>query len=151
VTPQRQLIEHAPENGLWGDCQRTCVAAILDMDVADVPHFCDAPHYPKGHPEHWQARQDQWLAERGLATFIVAYSGDTATFEQVMEWTSKQSPTVPCIVAGTSSRGCNHVVVVVNGEIVCDPSGSGIIGPTKENTWEVSCIARASKEDNGGE
>jgi hypothetical protein len=143
----RQLIDHNPAEGQWGDCQRTCVAAILGMNAEDVPHFCDAPHYPQGHDEHWQARQDRWLAARGLGTMIVAYSGDTATLEDVLTWTSRQSPQVPMILAGTSKLGCNHVVVVLNGEIVCDPSGNGIGGPTKENTWEVSCLAFAPSAD----
>lgn len=136
---QRQLITHKPSAGLWGDCQRTCVAAILDLDAADVPHFCDAPHGAVGTPDHWQARQDAWLAERGLSTMSVAYAG-SCELEQVLEWTSRQSPTVPMILAGRSPLG-NHVVVVLNGEIVCDPSGNGIVGPTSDNTWEVSCLA----------
>jgi len=140
LRPQRQLIEHDPSTGRWGDCQRTCVAAILGVDASDVPHFCDAPHHPKGHDDHWEARQNKWLAERGLATFTVAYAG-SASLEDVMEWTSKQSPTVPMMLAGTSSIGSNHVVVVLDGEIVCDPSGTGIVGPTAENTWEVSALA----------
>lgn len=141
MKPQRQLIQHCPSQDRWGDCQRTCIAAILDLEAADVPHFCDAPHFPKGHAEHWEARQNRWLAQRGLATMIVAYSGDTATFDDVMNWTSRQSPTVPMIVAGSSGIGANHVVVVMNGEIVCDPSGNGLVGPTAENTWEVSVLA----------
>lgn len=140
VKSQLQLIQHCPEEGRWGDCQRTCIAAILDMDATEVPHFCDAPHYDKDHEEHWQARQDRWLAERGLGTFIVAYDG-SASMDDVLGWTSRQSPAVPMILCGTSRRGCNHVVVVLNGEIVCDPSGSGIVGPSQENTWEVSVIA----------
>jgi hypothetical protein len=141
VRPQRQLIDHCPEDGRYGDCQRTCVAAILDLDASDVPHFCDVPHRPKGHRDWWEQRQNRWLAERGLATMTVAYSGDTATFDDVMEWTSRQSPTVPMIVCGRGGKGVNHVVVVLNGEIVCDPSGSGIVGPTLENTWEVQVLA----------
>lgn len=140
---QRQLIAHCPEEGRYGDCQRTCVAAILDMDAADVPHFCEPPHRPKGEPGWWEERQNAWLAQFGLGTVTVAYSGEQS-LDDVLTWTSRQSPTVPMILCGTSSRGCNHVVVVLNGEIVCDPSGSGIVGPTAENTWEVQVIAAIS-------
>lgn len=144
MKPQRQLIEHCPEEGRYGDCQRTCVAAILDMDAADVPHFCDyGERRPRDHPENWEKLQNAWLAERGLGTFTIAYSG-RASFEQVMEWTSKQSPTVPMILMGKSRSGGNHVVVVLNGEIVCDPSGNGIVGPSLDNTWEVQVLAAIS-------
>jgi hypothetical protein len=149
VKPQRQLIEHCPEEGRYGDCQRTCVAAILDMDAADVPHFCEPPHAPKGEPGWWEERQNEWLAQFGLATMTVAYSGDTASFDDVMEWTSRQSPTVPMIVCGRGGKGVNHVVVVLNGKIVCDPSGSGIVGPTLENTWEVQVLASVGRNPKG--
>lgn len=140
MKPQRQLIEHDPELDRWGDCQRTCVAAILDMDAADVPHFCEPPFGEKGSPDWWENRQNEWLEKFGLGTFTVAYHG-SVSFDDVMGWTSRQSPTVPMILCGTSSIGENHVVVVLNGEIVCDPSGNGMVGPTKENTWEVQTLA----------
>lgn len=138
---QKQLIDHCPEEGRYGDCQRTCVAAILDLDVAEVPHFCDPPHHSKGHPDWWEKRQNRWLAQFGLGTMTVAYSGDQASLDDVLNWTSRQSPAVPMILCGKGGRDVNHVVVVLNGEIVCDPSGSGIVGPTLENTWEIQVIA----------
>lgn len=82
---------------------------------------------------------ERWLEGRGLAYAVVAYSGDQK-LDDVMEWTSKQSPAVPMILCGRSRLGSNHVVVVMNGKIVCDPSGNGIVGPTLENTWEVAMI-----------
>lgn len=139
MTPQRQLIEHCPNEGRYGDCQRTCVAAILDLHPSEVPHFCDNPDALPGTADWWEARQTAWLAERGLACATVAYDGETP-LSQVMQWTSKQSPTVPMILLGTSRLGSNHVVVVMDGEIVCDPSGNGIVGPAAEGPWEVSVI-----------
>lgn len=133
MTPQKQLIQHDPENGLYGDCQRTCVAVILDLHPSEVPHFCD------GDAGDWAAKQADWLRARGLGCATVAYDG-SASLEQVMIWTSRQSPDVPMILLGKSSLGGNHVVVVQNGEIVCDPSGNGILGPSVEGIWEVSMI-----------
>ena len=140
MTPHHQLIKHDPENGMHGDCQRTCVAAILDLHPSEVPHFCDDPTATREDANWWEKRQSKWLAERGLTSATFAYHGD-ASFEQVMLWTSRQSPTTPMILLGTSALGCNHVVVVLNGEIVCDPSGNGIVGPALEGVWEVSVIA----------
>lgn len=144
MTPHTQLIIHDPTNGKYGDCQRTCVAVILDLHPSEVPHFCDNPHATRGDPEWWSTRQEKWLAGRGLGVATFAYSGDTQ-LEQVMLWTSKQSPTVPMILLGKSSLGCNHVVVVMDGKIVCDPSGNGIVGPAIENVWEVSVITVCGK------
>jgi hypothetical protein len=138
MTPHRQLITHDPENGRYGDCQRTCVAAILNLHPSEVPHFCDEPG-----GEKWAERQAAWLAQRGLAAATVAYHGDV-DFDQVMDWTSRQSPGVPMIVLGRSRIGANHVVVVLDGQIVCDPSGNGIVGPCAEGKWEVSMLCVAS-------
>ena len=58
MTPQKQMFLHDPDNGVWGDCQRTAIACILDRDVEDVPHFfhdgCDGKTADK--------RIDDWLA-----------------------------------------------------------------------------------------
>lgn len=144
MTPLRQIIKHDPEAGQWGDCQRTCIAVIMDLEAEDVPHFCDG-HPARADKRPWDQQQAEWLALYGLSAATFAYSGGVS-LEQVMTWTSKQNPRTPMMLAGRSSLGCNHVVVVLDGEIVCDPSGNGIVGPTTDNTWEVSVLAvRAAK------
>lgn len=140
MTPHNQLIRHDPDNGAYGDCQRTCVAVILDLHPSEVPHFCDDPAATRDDDGWWAKRQERWLAERGLTCATFAYSGETS-LDQVMGFTSRQNPTTPMILLGQSSLGCNHVVVVMNGEIVCDPSGNGIVGPSLEGVWEVSVIS----------
>lgn len=136
---QKQLFVHNPEKGIYGDCQRTCVAIILDMDAKDVPHFCDDPNAKRSSRDWWAKRQKKWLSDRGLAMATFAYDG-IMTFDRIMDITS-DSPDTPMILLGTSSLGSNHVVVVKNGEIVCDPSGNGICGPCQEGTWELSVIS----------
>ena len=140
MTPHKQLIRHDPENGAHGDCQRTCIAAILDLHPSEVPHFCDDPTATRQDDHWWEKRQARWLAERGLAAATIAYSGE-CSLSDVMLWTSRQNSTTPMILAGTSSLGCNHAVVVLNGEIACDPSGNGIVGPALEGVWEISVLA----------
>lgn len=139
MIPHAQLIKHDPDNGDYGDCQRTCIAVILDLHPSEVPHFCDNPIARKGTPDWWAERQAVWLNDRGLSCATVAYSGEVS-LEDVMSWTSRQNPDVPMILLGQSSIGSNHVVVVLNGEIVCDPSGNGIVGPSIEGVWEISMI-----------
>lgn len=145
MTPHTQLIKHDPESGAYGDCQRTCVAAILDLHPSEVPHFCDDPTATRDDDGWWAKRQERWLAERGLTCATFAYSGEVS-LEQVMTFTSRQNPTTPMILLGQSRLGCNHVVVVMNGEIVCDPSGSGIVSPASEGVWEVSVISVGARK-----
>lgn len=70
--------------GIAGDCMRACIASILDLDYADVPHFC---HYGDGHPiqkhpehddpfvqEHgalWWRRYRRWLREWGMDAICI--------------------------------------------------------------------------------
>ncbi len=60
----------------------------------------------------------------------------------MLELVSANNKGVPMILGGASSLGTNHAVVVLNGTIVCDPSGNGIVGPTQEGTWEFSVLAK---------
>ncbi|MBO9380282.1 hypothetical protein GG804_26305 [Sphingomonas histidinilytica] len=140
MTPHQQLIKHDPDQGRWGDCQRTCVAAILDLHPSQVPHFCDGDPARADH-RPWDQQQDAWLAMWGLSAATFAYDGSMADLDMVLAWTSKQSPLVPMILTGRSRLGSNHSVVVLNGEIACDPSGNGIVGPTSEGTWEIAVIS----------
>lgn len=133
MTPQSALVKHDPDNGTWGDCQRICIAAILDMPAADVPHFCD-----KDNPG-WHADMIAWLARRGLAYTQLGYAGDVP-LEQIYEWTTKANPGVPMILQGRSSLGCNHVVVIQDGEIICDSSGNGIVGPNSDGIWQLELL-----------
>jgi len=32
---QSQLFHHRPEQGIWGDCHRTCIANILEKPAED--------------------------------------------------------------------------------------------------------------------
>ena len=88
---QRQLVAHDPGEGRYGDCQRTCIAVILGLDAADVPHFVDDPAATTDSDLWWSKRQDRWLAERGLSYARFAYDPSTS-LDQVMAWTSRQSP-----------------------------------------------------------
>lgn len=64
-----------------GDCWRTCVAMILDLEPLDVPHFVqDKYNDPETeHPEGlglegaWARATREWLNERGLT--IDFYNG----------------------------------------------------------------------------
>lgn len=116
---QKQLIQHNPDAGLFGDCYRTCVAVILGIDASEVPHVCD-----KG----WQNENDldgikamrEYLAGRGLGISKSVFNGDLSwsAFKNCMD-TFNQN--VPFIVTAMGSRGVNHCVVMVGGSVFCDP------------------------------
>lgn len=139
MTPCRNLSRHDPANGSLGDCQRCCVAAILDLDPADVPHFAQI-ELETGRP--WIELLREWLAPFGFSYFQFAYLG-TETLERVLEVTAQNCPGVPLILGGAAAKSpsVGHSVVIMNGKIVMDPSNSGIGGPLPtENIWCVEAI-----------
>jgi hypothetical protein len=78
-----------------GDCFRTCVAMILDMDPAGMPNFCEV----RGKGEWWRLFQG-WLDERHMTAVEVNLTVDES--KAPMMWVTMG---VPCILSGKSPRG----------------------------------------------
>jgi len=148
VRPQLQAIRtYDPDAGLYGDCHRTCIAMILDMDRDEVPHFMDG--VPKNaasdSPECVRAELDEraWLATQGLTPVNVAYPGDLS-LAQLMELLAFVTREAAVIVGCTSSSGTNHSVVYYQGRIF-NPNTNTIVGPMKDGMWWITIYARATK------
>ena len=138
----KQLITHDPKNERWGDCYRTCISMIMNLDPETVPHFYDPNLACQGI-----AGAREWLAGWGYGLSQVNYEPD-------MEWltlinsTLNMSPGCPFIMSGMGPRGNNHCVVVLDGEVFCDPfSGEAdqepFTGPAvqdRESYWWAESI-----------
>lgn len=137
MTPCHNLSRHDPDIGRIGDCHRCCVAAILDLPPGDVPHFAQIEH-ETGRP--WLETQGEWLASHGLSYARFPYGGDVP-LEQILEATAVNCAGLPLILGGASKKSPNHghSVVIMDGQIVMDPSGSGIGGPL-DGVWMVELI-----------
>jgi hypothetical protein len=133
IKKQRQRFRHKPDEGTFGDCHRTAVACLFNIDADTVPHFGDG--LPE--PAEFNRRIDVWLAERNLRQVTVPFTCD---FHELMVAMGQISPNVPYLLGGTSSTGVNHTVVCINSEIVCDPSqtDAGIMGPMDDGTYQVT-------------
>ena len=103
---QKQTIEHDPAHGRHGNCFSAVLAALLHLEVDQVPVFSG---------EDWDKHLNAWLAGYGLAWVPVS------NFDEVKE--------------GLGILGCHHEVgsytergptmhayVGVDGKIVYDPS-----------------------------
>lgn len=100
---------------------------LLGLDQHDVPHFF--ADYAPGKSDELNKKMQVWLSKQGVAPGEIIYDADICTLESVLKSTAAMMPRIPLILGGESSKGCNHSVVILDGEIWCDPSGSGIIGP----------------------
>jgi len=129
----KQLFKHDPDNGVIGDCQRTAIACILNLDVEEVPHFGE---------KHWldtvafNKAIDDWLELRNLACVNSCYD---CSLETVLEW-QNNNPNCYYMLVGESGNGTNHVVIGRGDKIIHDPAidCSGIVGPDNQGLYWVT-------------
>ncbi|HEY0684719.1 MAG TPA: hypothetical protein VGD45_20450 [Steroidobacter sp.] len=121
---RKQLFRHDPANGVYGDCHRTAIACLLDLEPDQVPHFGE--HYTDSETFH--RRESEWLETRGWCTVSVAYN---ASLDDVLRCQGFMNPDVLYLLGGKSRTGCGHTVIGCGDRIIWDPSldDSGIIGP----------------------
>lgn len=153
---QKQLFRHRPNEGIYGDCFRTAIAAALDLDAVDVPHFMDGT-VGKGEAPGSHEAAARFLNERGIMLINVLFPG-IIPLEDLLTTVMNSNPTSPGIVfmlGGESRSGVNHVVLCCDGEIVCDPSqtDSGIVGPCDDGYYWVTFFGAfsTSVRPSGGE
>lgn len=132
---QKQKFMHDPANGVWGDCHRTVIACILDLDASEVPHFADEDN------ADWERDCEAWLNARGLTAISIAYPGEL-DLKDIFEMIDAFNKGIAFILGGKSKLGSGHSVVCQSGNIVCDPSivDSGIVGPMSDGFYWVTFI-----------
>lgn len=139
MKPQLQKHRFNDGSGVVGDCHRTCIAMMLNMDRDDVPHFmADVPYHTDAqHPLQVAAAQAEqaWLAQFGLTALSLPYSGE-APLEQLLDQIRMTGNGAPVLLGCTSGNGVNHSVVVWEGQIY-NPNGDGgiIAGPMADGYW----------------
>lgn len=146
MTPHKQLNLHKPDEGIIGDCYRTCIACLLDLHPSEVPHFYKSidEDLCEGNK-----RARLFLQQRKLELFDMAVAG---SLEDVLASAGSMNPDCYWMLTGESRTGCNHIVICKGGEIVHDPSltDSGIIGPTKNGCFYVSLLVPAPMVEGAG-
>lgn len=132
----KQLYKHRPQEGLYGDCMRTCLANLLGYDnPAAVPHFMDGCDDEEQQAEAWTAMRE-WLAEHHHMT-IVSIPWDADSLDTMLHTVAKHFHDVPLMLIGRSKIHVNHVVIVQGDRIIHDPSqeDSGIVGPADDGFY----------------
>lgn len=129
---QDNTVRHNPEAGTYGDCHRACFAMMLNMDIEDIPHFYDMSD-GRTAEDAFQMQVD-FLAGLGLAQGSIIFDGSNA-LEDCLLSVGAHIKNIPLILGGMSIKGCGHSVVVLNGAIWHDPTGSGIVGPLDGYFW----------------
>ena len=135
MIPHKQRFRHDPDNGVWGDCWRTAIACLFDLEPGDVPHFGDGG--PSG--DEMGARVDAWLKEQGCHRVMLAFP---AELDDVLRTVGYYNPNAWYLLTGRSRTGVDHVVICRNNKIEHDPSldDAGIVGPGTDDVYWVEFV-----------
>lgn len=131
---------HDPDNGVQGDCMRAVLACVLDLELADVPHFAAEA---VGVADFWY-RVSKWLRERDLIRAAFYYEGE---LDEVLEEFGSQY-SLEYFVSG-KSKNSHHIVVAKGTKIIWDTvtgETHSLIGPYDVDpddgakTWAISIL-----------
>lgn len=140
MTPLKQRNRHRPEDGVWGDCHRACVASMLDLPLDAVPHFgdggCDNVEFDR--------RVREYLASQRIAPVTTIFSGSESPLADVLDCVGHLNPGMHYIIGGKSRAGCGHSVIGFDRKIVFDPSldENGIVGPMDDGFYWITFLGR---------
>lgn len=112
---QHQAFNHKPELGEYGDCHRTCLACLLDLDRDEVPNFGEF----YGNSEAFFKAEEEFLYKQGLSSVNIAYSGDVS-IDRILGVIGAANPDIYYIFAGKSKSGYNHSVIGCGGKLIWD-------------------------------
>lgn len=135
MKPFKQLV-----SGRNGDCFRACVASLLEVEPASVPHF-----FEHGDAERGFANLDVWLLHtRDLSWIEFAWPGDVP-LNDLLASLEDANPGTYYVIGGIGAGGGNHVVIARGGMIVHDPgwNNAGLRGPNSNGVWTVGILASA--------
>lgn len=134
---QKQLFRHKPDEGIYGDCARTVIACLLDMEPEEVPH----EHREMASGEQFEMHE-RFLRTRGLARIDIPFACDD--LDTILTVGEYRSNGMPYVLAGKSRTGVNHVVICQGNKIIWDPSltDAGIVGPSDDGHFWISWLFR---------
>lgn len=135
---RHQLLRHEPHNEIYGDCHRTAIGCLLDLEPWQVPHFVQLGHTVPGYT--WEAGQAEFLAQHGL--FAVDLYFDGSSLDGVLGFMQNRNPTAYYLLAGRSPRGTDHSVICCGGGFEWDPHPDGgfLVGPMSHGFYEITFL-----------
>lgn len=128
----KQLFRHDPDNKVFGDCHRTALACMLDLQPSEVPHF-----YESGDPLEFDRLLKEYLTSINLCEVNFPFLNELDAVLNHMGFLNKN---VYYILGGTSPRGTSHSVVACGGEIIHDPhpDGGNLVCPMSDGYYWIT-------------
>jgi hypothetical protein len=142
ITKQKQAYLHDPDNGVYGDCFRTAIACILNIDKEKVPHLAEK-YWNEVDGDKWTQEIREFLNKYGYTLVDIPFGVEH--LQDILTAQAVRAPDALYLLQGSSARGCGHVVVCLGGEIICDTAltdstGPALIGPSEDGYFWVSYI-----------
>ena len=114
-----------------GDCFSACMASLLELDITEVPRFCELDD------DDWGPAIAAWLKGFGLAYLELVHSEYVQQIRA--EWGFH-------IVSATSPRGLRHSVIAYKQRLVFDPHPDipdqkpELLPQDEDNEWVVGVL-----------
>lgn len=147
----KQRFRHDPENGVFGDCHRTALACLLNLELDEVPHFYQLKIEAelRAEPFVWRAEVEKFLNTQGLTQADVVFGG---TLEQLFAFMAEWNPQTFYLLGGVSPRRVNHTVICRGGCFEWDthPDDGFIVGPLDTGTYEITFLLPISMRATPG-
>lgn len=114
-----QTIYYDPKDPDKGNCAEASCASLFNIPLEDVGVFYDPQGQPSPSYRYWR-NFENFCWSRGF--WVKRYDGD-------------YQPEAIYLASGPSARGCQHMVVMQNGELLHDPhfSRAGLL--KVEQVW----------------
>lgn len=140
----KQLNLHKPEEGLIGDCFRTCIACLLDLDNADdVPHVVELAGWDNKNSLEARVLLNDWLGNFNLRYIEYPIQCDE---EQLQVYLTHYFSDM-YVHVGCSSKHGGHSVIRKNKDYIWDPSkdNSGCVGPMADGYYWIGLLVHHPK------
>lgn len=135
---RKQLCAHNPPISV-GDCHRTALGCLLDVEPQDVPHFAEI-YWNEEKLQTFEEKRHvrEWL--EGFGVSEVTYGFQCHSYEDIRNLMKLQANVngedIVYMLIGKSNIG-NHVVICRGAEFLWDPSPSNdfIVAPVDDCIW----------------
>lgn len=144
-----QRFRHDPAKGQYGDCHRTAIACLLDLDPESVPHFYEekVQAEARGENYHWRDEVERFLNTRGFTAVDITFGCDLPELFRFMEtW----NPQTLYLLGGSSPRRFNHTVICCGGGFEWDPHPDAefVDSPLDSGYFEITFLLPISMKQD---
>ena len=138
---QKQKYRHDLAIGHVGDCFRTSIACVLNVDRDSVPHFFEAVWNNDRSALMAHEHLNRWLTEEGHGLHFIEFPVDSPSLAYFKDYLENYFKDLYVLV-GCNSKNGGHSVVMRGNHYMWDPSidNSGCVGPMDDGYYWIGLL-----------